>query len=72
MGPGAADHPVEPLRALVEPDPRRMSDGSPVGGLPGAGEMGRQAGGLLGVPQVLLPLGGIGGLDPGSVVGPGT
>lgn len=72
MGPGAADHPVEPLRALVEPDPRRMSDGSPVGGPPGAGEMGRQAGGLLGVPQVLLPLGGIGGLDPGSVVGPGT
>lgn len=29
-------------------------------------------GGLLEVPQVLLPLAGIGGLDPGSVVGPGT
>lgn len=42
-----------------------------MGGLPGAGEMGRQAGGLLEVPQVLLPLAGIGGLDPGSV-GPGT
>lgn len=41
-------------------------------GLPGAGEMGKQAGGLLEVPQVLLPLAGIGGLDPGSVVGPGT
>lgn len=37
--------------------------------LPVAGEMGRQVGGLLEVLQVLLPLAGIGGLDPGSVVG---
>lgn len=42
-----------------------------MGGLPVAGEKGRQAGGLLEVPQV-LPLAGIGGLDPGPVVGPGT
>lgn len=43
-----------------------------MGGPPGAGEMGRRVGGLLEVPQVLLPLAGIGGLDPGSSVGPGT
>lgn len=42
-----------------------------MGGLPGAGEMGRRAGGLLEAPQGLLPLAGIGGLDPGSSVRPG-
>lgn len=42
-----------------------------MGGLPGAGEMGRQADGLLEAPQGLLPLAGIGGLDPGSLVQPG-
>lgn len=26
VGPGAADHPVEPLRPLAEPDQRPMSD----------------------------------------------
>lgn len=34
--------------------------------------MGRQVGGLLEVPRVLLPPAGIGGLEPGSVAGPGT
>lgn len=43
-----------------------------MGGPPVAGEMGRQVGGLLEVPRVLLPPAGIGGLDPGSAVGPGT
>lgn len=33
--------------------------------------MGRQVGGRLEVPQVLQPLAGIGGLDPGSAVWPG-
>lgn len=40
-------------------------------GPPGAGEMGRQVGELLEVPQVLPPLAGIGGLDPGSAGWPG-
>lgn len=43
-----------------------------MGVLPGAGEMGKQGGGLLEVPQGLLPPAGIGGLDPGSAVGSGT
>lgn len=42
-----------------------------MGGLPGAGEKGRQVGGLQAVPRVLPPLAGIGGLDPGSAAGPG-
>lgn len=42
-----------------------------MGGPPGAGEMGRRVGGRLEVPQVLQPLAGIGGLDPGSAVWPG-
>lgn len=40
-------------------------------GLPGAEETGRQVGGLQEAPPGLLPLAGIGGLDPGSSVRPG-
>lgn len=43
-----------------------------MGGLPGAGERGRQVDGLLEVPRGLPPLAGIGGLDPGAAVWPGT